>query len=432
MALKTLDEIKRMVTGYVEAHGDEHVLTQEVLTSGDVPELKGHVVYPGKVSDCLFGGEGEFKVEEELWESEYKDAMPEGTWNEIERFEEKKDKGDKGKMMVRVGYENEPIMAKNDRPRRDMVRTPKISTHDKGRGEIPLKDQVLAVNHQFMRTRLMDLLGNSQYDTGLPANAIVISAENLSGVDYEAVYRLFNAPTSTSTSLYVHWQNGETEFCGQQVPSWLYPAARLPGIWPTPSTKSGTRDVSVKPEELFEMGVVDKSTYQRVTANDVAAFGRVVSMVAPMGLILADTKLEHGVDAEGNVQIQDEVFTLDSSRYWLMSDYYAQLGLFLAGDEEGLLSYLKETQGLKPEKCMFKGADGKQHVGMVPRSYSKEFARGFSVGDSHYTDEQRIEIGVRYVDAIQRLTGQPFEPDMRSRRERIVTGLQAIVQNVAK
>jgi phosphoribosylaminoimidazole-succinocarboxamide synthase len=39
------------------------------------------------------------------------------------------------------------------------------------------------------------------------------------------------------------------------------------------------------------------------------------------GLILADTKFEFGLDADGELILADEVFTPDSSRYWPAEGY---------------------------------------------------------------------------------------------------------------
>jgi hypothetical protein len=66
-----------------------------------------------------------------------------------------------------------------------------------------------------------------------------------------------------------------------------------------------------------------------------------------------------------------------------------------------------------------------------PKSYSKEFARGFSEGERGYTDEQRIAIAARYVVGIQELLGRRFEPDMRPRDERVVSGLRKTVESLA-
>lgn len=41
------------------------------------------------------------------------------------------------------------------------------------------------------------------------------------------------------------------------------------------------------------------------------------------GIIIADTKFEFGVDADGGLRLADEVFTPDSSRYWPAERYRA-------------------------------------------------------------------------------------------------------------
>ena len=39
------------------------------------------------------------------------------------------------------------------------------------------------------------------------------------------------------------------------------------------------------------------------------------------GLIIADTKFEFGLDADGTLTLMDEVLTPDSSRYWPLDGY---------------------------------------------------------------------------------------------------------------
>ena len=93
---------------------------------------------------------------------------------------------------------------------------------------------------------------------------------------------------------------------------------------------------------------------------------------------------------------------MDSSRFWLSDDYQQQMKRLRRGEIAEL----------------------------APKSYSKEFARGFSEGDKGYTPEQRVQIAVRYIMGIQHLLGKPFVPDTRPRDERVVTGLQRIVEEL--
>ena len=123
------------------------------------------------------------------------------------------------------------------------------------------------------------------------------------------------------------------------------------------------------------------------------AFGMVSRYLSERGVILVDTKTEHGVNTEGHIVATDELYTMDSSRFWRM-------------DDEGQPMTL----------------DGK------PVSFLKEFARGMVTDkNQHFTDEQAGEIAVRYVQGLQHLMSKAFEPDLRSRDQRIVESTNLIL-----
>ena len=67
---------------------------------------------------------------------------------------------------------------------------------------------------------------------------------------------------------------------------------------------------------------------------------------------------------------------------------------------------------------------------MCPKSFSKEFARGFSKGEEGYTDDQRVEIAVRYVEGIEELLGKKFVPDERQWYKRVITGIEAVLDTL--
>ncbi len=52
-------------------------------------------------------------------------------------------------------------------------------------------------------------------------------------------------------------------------------------------------------------------------------YARASNFAADRGIILADTKLEFGLDSGGNLVLADEVLTPDSSRYWPLEGYEA-------------------------------------------------------------------------------------------------------------
>lgn len=262
----TSDQARELVEEYMKKEGQVHS-TQEILDSGEIPELKGYVVRPGKVSDSIFGGKGSYLD---------------------------KEKGEE------VGFENPGLKAFGV-DLRIMVRTPRVSTHDIIRGEIPFKDQILAVNHNYMRRMLEDVIGTSQFEIGgLGDNSIVIAAENLIQLPFENVLRAYMAKSTTETSLYHHYfVLGKREFCGHKLPEDLMPNGPLPYVMDTPSTKSDEHDESVAPEYLFEQGICSPEQYAEIRNNSLVAFGIVSKFLLDKGLIAVDTKTEQGVNSGG-------------------------------------------------------------------------------------------------------------------------------------
>lgn len=342
--------------------------TQELLDSGAIPALKGFTVRPGKVSDSIHGGMVRFTTKD-------------GT----------------------VEAENPPLVTRDGRPIRIMVRTQRISTHDINRGEIPFKDQILAANHNYMRRLVEPAIGTSQFDVpGLEDSDVVIAAENLRLIPVENIFRAYNAVSSTSTSLYQAWKRGDKTFAGHSIPDGLVANGPLPYVMDTPSTKSEEHDVTQSPEEMIASGDITAEQYTAIRNSGLVAFGMASHFLRGKGILLVDTKFEHGINTEGKIVSQDEILTMDSSRFWLAADYEAQMERYNLGELEEL----------------------------NPKSYSKEFARGFSEGEKGYTDEQRVAIGARYVIGIQELLGKRFEPDMRPRDERVVSGLRRVVESL--
>jgi len=368
--LSTEDFAKGLVDLSMEKEGPV-TSTQELLDSGAVPRLKGYVAQPGKVSDSIYGGKGHYKNK---------------------------------KTGETVEFENPPLNTKDGIPLRIMVRTERISTHDINRGVIPFKDQILATNHNFMRELLREALGTSQYDVpGLNENSVVIAAENVQTLLVENVLRAYMAKSTTSTSLYqAYVVRGERTFAGHKLPEGLFTNGPLPYVMDTPSTKSDQHDETIDPQWLFDNKVCTPQQYAQIRNAGIFAFGIVSQFLRERGIIAVDTKTEHGTNHRGEIVSQDEIWTMDSSRFWLLEDYNQQLEKFLKGEI--------------PE--------------INPKSFSKEFARGFAEGEKGFTDEQRALIAVRYIMGIEKLTGNPFVPDIRPRDQRVIFGLEKVVEHL--
>lgn len=345
-----LDE--RQIRELVAEHGstvNEGRPIQQLIKDGDIPRLAGVTVLEGKVSDSVFGGD----------------------------------------LKTAAGV-----------PIRLMFRNNRISTHDVNRGAIPFKDQVLAFNHDHMLRLVVDVLGSSQFAVeGLLPSSTVIPAENLDLVMLENVLRLFMAESSTSTSLYQHWlkakEAGEKvlHYAGHEMNvADLVPNGVLPYLMDTPSTKDKV-DKTTDAQSLIADGVCTQAQYNQIRNSSLMAFGMITQYLAERGMVLVDTKTEHGINSEGSIVAADELYTMDSSRFWRL-------------DDKGDVMH----------------RDGK------PVSFSKEFARGMvKEKNQQFSDDQANEIAVRYILGLQHLTGVEFAPDLRPRDQRIVESVDLIL-----
>ena len=361
-------KIKQLVENYCQQNTPAST-TQQILDAGTIPTLKGYVVKPGKVSDSIFGGKFTLKQ--------------------------------KGQT---VEVENPPLLTKTNVALRIMVRTSRISTHDIVRGEIPFKDQVLALNHHSMRKLLLNVLGSSQIDCGLEDQAIVIAAENLKQIPFENVIRAYMAKSSTATSLYQHYLSGERTIYGHNLPEGLIANGPLPYLIATPTTKSEQQDEPLSVQQLFEQAICSPKQYAQIHNSSLFAFGIVTEFLRLPGLLMVDTKLEHGINQAGQIVSQDELFTLDSSRFWSVKDYQQQWQQLQRGEIDVL----------------------------IPKSYSKEFAREIvsEKGSTSYTQKQSIDIAIRYIESLELITQSNFKPDLRHRDEQVITGLKQIVDRL--
>lgn len=103
--------------------------------------------------------------------------------------------------------------------------------------------------------------------------------------------------------------------CGVELPGGLERASRLPEPIFTPATKAETgHDENVSFETMADGIGRDLAT--RLRDLTLELYGRAADHAAARGLILADTKLEFGLDATDEIVWIDEAFTPDSSRYW--------------------------------------------------------------------------------------------------------------------
>ncbi|WCD93203.1 phosphoribosylaminoimidazolesuccinocarboxamide synthase [Microbacterium sp. nov. GSS16] len=104
--------------------------------------------------------------------------------------------------------------------------------------------------------------------------------------------------------------------CGIPLPAGLQNGDRLPEPLFTPAYKAplGEHDENITFERVVELVGADRAAQLRDAS--LSLYRRAAEIAEQKGLILADTKFEFGVDADGTLRLADEVLTSDSSRYW--------------------------------------------------------------------------------------------------------------------
>lgn len=280
--------------------------------------------------------------------------------------------------------------------RRVLITTDRVSAFDRVLGVVPFKGQVLNQLSLWWFEQLADVVASHVIDAPDPNVTIAAEAETL---PVEVIVRGYITGV-TSTSLWTAYANGERTPYGIPLPDGLQKNDALPEPIITPTTKAtgGAHDEKLTRAEILERGLVAPALWEEVERAAIAIFKRGQDVARQAGLILVDTKYEFGL-VDGRLTLIDEVHTPDSSRYWTLDSY----------------------------------GPGKE-----PKNFDKEFLREWLVaqgyrGDGHapaLTTDVTAQMAARYIDAYERLTGQPFEPGELPADERVARNLNAYFATV--
>jgi len=137
-----------------------------------------------------------------------------------------------------------------------------------------------------------------------------MACQRLSMIGVECVARGYLAGSG--------WQDYQRTgaVCGVALPAGLSEGARLPEPIFTPATKAprGEHDQNIPAAAVAELtGAGVAAELARVT---LAVYRLGAEVAARGGIIVADTKIELGLDPHGRLLLADEVPTPDSSRFW--------------------------------------------------------------------------------------------------------------------
>ena len=187
---------------------------------------------------------------------------------------------------------------------------------------IPGKGRVLTQLSLWWFDQLADLVPDQvisaeppQVPEALAGRAVLV--RRLDMVPVECIGRAYL--TGSGLSEY----RERSSVCGVPLPAGLQDGSLLPAPIFTPTSKApiGQHDLPMTFDEVAAM--IGRPTAIRVRDLTVAILRRGNEIAAERGILLADTKVEFGMDktrpdAEGNplIVLADEVLTPDSSRFW--------------------------------------------------------------------------------------------------------------------
>jgi phosphoribosylaminoimidazole-succinocarboxamide synthase len=110
--------------------------------------------------------------------------------------------------------------------------------------------------------------------------------------------------------------------CGIKIGLGMLESEKFPEPLFTPSTKAEEgHDENVDFEYMVGLLRGDRELAMRLRDVSIAVYSAVAAHARKRGVILADTKFEFGLDADGVLTLGDEVCTPDSSRFWPVEGY---------------------------------------------------------------------------------------------------------------
>jgi phosphoribosylaminoimidazole-succinocarboxamide synthase len=178
--------------------------------------------------------------------------------------------------------------------------------------EIPDKGRVLTGLSAFWFARTRSVVPN--HLLGLHADGRSTECRRLEMLPLECVVRGY----ITGSGWKDYQATGATS--GHRLPAGLRESDRLPEPIFTPSTKADEgHDENIDLDQAGEL--VGAERLQEVERVSLQLYRSASDHALARGIIIADTKFEFGVDADGRLVLADEAFTPDSSRFWPAADY---------------------------------------------------------------------------------------------------------------
>jgi phosphoribosylaminoimidazole-succinocarboxamide synthase len=230
-----------------------------------------------------------------------------------------------------------------------MVATDRISAFDVIMTEpIPGKGELLTRMARFWFGLLGDVVPNHLLPID-PENVVApdereqvrgraMVVKRLKPLPVEAVVRGYLAGSGWKDYL----QTGA--ICGISLPPGLRQASKLPAPIFTPATKAelGAHDENISFAQMEQ--AIGAELAAKVRDISIELYRRAADYAAARGILIADTKFEFGLDADGTLTLMDEVLTPDSSRFW-PADTWAEGSSPPSYDKQFLRDWLEGVPG---------------------------------------------------------------------------------------
>jgi phosphoribosylaminoimidazole-succinocarboxamide synthase len=242
---------------------------------------------------------------------------------------------------------------------------------------IPDKGRILTQLSLWWFERLAGLVPNHVLSTDVPAKVAgrAVVCQRLEMFPVECVARGYLA----GSGLLDYTATGAV--CGNPLPPGLVDGSELPEPIFTPATKApmGEHDENVSYDDV--VGTVGAESAAALRLLTLAVYAAARDITRERGIVLADTKFEFGRAPDGQIVLADEVLTPDSSRFWPADQW---------------------------------------QPGRPQASYDKQFVRDWLTSPASGWDRHSGEkppplpddvveaTRGRYIEAYERLTGQPF------------------------
>ncbi len=214
-----------------------------------------------------------------------------------------------------------------DEQRLLMVATDRLSAFDVVLPDpIPGKGEILTQLSNFWFRTLASVMPNHVLDTD-PSGALPDSIDPRRYLKRSTVVRrLQPLPVEAIARGWIAgsgWKDYQQSggICGIALPAGLRLGDRLPEPIFTPSSKaaSGEHDENIGFDAMVAR--IGGALAEQVREKTLTLYRQAAEHAAARGLIIADTKFEFGLDADGTLVWMDEALTPDSSRFWPASGW---------------------------------------------------------------------------------------------------------------